>query len=574
MQIQLQIPNRRRAAYVRSLLRTGFLAALCGAVIYGSAATAQEANATSDPAKPKNVVHHVKKAAKPNKVVSKGPVYKDAPVVAAAGPACNELTAYAINQKLGLKGWAIPATNMGDSITLDYGCWRSKLAEYGFGFLYSGAGVFNDNLLNHYTPASNNQIYAGQKPLSSVSTSAYLTYDLSRWGLTDGQLEIEGAQQNTTDAPNYGSNLLQLGELKVYGTALDKKIEYEAGYIVNFLRFQGTFIGGNVNNPLGPQSGSAAEVGESFPPQPAPSVNIKYHITDSWYDRFAIQRSMPGSVYPQGVPNMPPPFGVNNGVLTNPYAIEHYSNPAGIKFTNSSPCFATVCYHSPRELFIDEIGYQTTPGPNNLGTWVRLTGYYNNTSFYNQQLNWQTGSTTGTTDNYAVSLYADQQIWQLDPSSVFTAYKGLYVGGTVAYDDPKADALVWDFEARIYTFGMFNRPKDQIALSYQHQTLSDYIANPNPATPTGTAAIAACNASVLCTRHAVNTYALTYTANINHGVYFTIGTEYVDHPSSAWSPTASTYGSAAAPAYLGFIPIAPLNINHAVNLVSSLYFIF
>jgi hypothetical protein len=444
----------------------------------------------------------------------------------------------------------------------------------------TGAGVFTDNLLNHYTPPTSNQQYNGQKPTPGVSNNVKLMYDLNQWGLPDGQFEIEGDNALTTDAPNYGQNQFRMGELKLWGTALDKKLEYEIGYIQTFLRFQGTFIGGNVNNPLGPQSGSGAEIGEPVTPASAPAAFVKWHITDDWYDRGGVQRSMPGTIYVGGVPNMPPPLGNNNAIFGNMYAVEHYSNLSGFSFSDSHPCVFGYCYHSPRELFINELGYQVMPTPSSLSTWVRLTAYYNNTSYFNQKANHDTGSTTATTDNYAVSLYADRQLWQMDPSSIFTAYKGLYVGGTVAYDDPRADPLVWDFEARVYTFGLFGRPRDQIAVSYQHQTVSPYITDPGAyaITPAAQAAAATttatCTLGLVCTRHAINTYALTYTANINRGIYATLGVEYIDHPNLAYSPYAQKYGSNAAPPFFGVVPVAPLGINHALDLVASIYYIF
>jgi porin len=549
-------PSRLRLA------ATGFL---CAGMIVSGVSVAAETETGTPEITHTVKVKNTKKMARAKKNVPEGQLSKDAPAIAAAPPvqACNSLSAYAINEKLGFKGWAFVPPSMGDSVLLDYGCWRTNLAKYGIGLIGQvNGGPLTTNLLNHYTPPSNQQQYVGQRPTASISTGYILTYDLSRWGIPDGQFQIEGGTQNTTYAPNYASNTLLMEEMKIYGTVFDKKLEYEAGYISNFLRFQGTFIGGNIANPFGPAAGSAAEVGQSFPPEPAPSFNLKWNITDHWYDRFAIQRSMPGSVNVGGLPNL---TALGPAAFGNMFAVEHYTNPTGFKFTNSSPCVFGVCYHSPRQLFINEIGYQTHLGESGLFTWVRLTGYYNTTTYFDY-------STGGTTKNYAVSLYGDQQIWQAEPGSPFTGYKGLYIGGAVAYDDPKANALSQDYEARIYTLGLFNRPKDQLALTYQHQVVSHYITN-------SLATKGACAAFGICTRHAINSYAVSYTANIMSGIYFTLGAQYIDHPAVAFAPGLLGNGSnqATIPVAPGLSvpnPLSPLNINHAVNLLASLYMNF
>jgi porin len=557
--MKIGLGDRLVAAHARSLLRAGFVGASCGALICGSAAMAQETNGGSANAKPEKVTQtadakaKAEAKAKAKKSGSVGPVAKAPAAAAPQIPACSMQSAYALNEKVGLKGWAIYAPNMGDTITNDVGCWRTKLAEQGIGVIWQTGSQFASNMLTHYVPSGNAQQYVGQRPAGGESSILYLTYDMSRWGLTDGQFEIAAVRNDHTYSPIFSQEASSVAELKYYGTAFNKALEYEFGYLQTYLRFQGFFIGGNINNPFGPAAGSAAQVGQALTPEAAPAFIAKWNITDNWYDRFGIQRSMPGTVQGSGIWGVTP-----NATLGNMYAVENLTNPTGLNFTNSSPCVYGVCYHSPRELFIDEIGYQAKPLPGQLGTWVRLTGYYNTTDYADLS------STTGaTTKNYAVSLYADQQIWQAEPGSPLTAYKGVYVGGTVAYDDPKADAISQDYQFRIYSIGLFGRPRDQLAFSYERQVTSKYVTQ---LTNSGLG----CLSGFVCAQDHANSYTLTYTANILPGIYATLGAQYVDHASIVWSPLA-TQGISTIPTLAGPLNIAPLNIKDSFNFLASMF---
>jgi hypothetical protein len=127
--------------------------------------------------------------------------------------------------------------------------------------------------------------------------------------------------------------------------------------------------------------------------------------------------------------------------------------------------------------------------------------------------------------------------------------------------NPQASAITGDYEGRLYSYGLFGRPRDQIAFSYQHQVYSRYIADP---VDTG----ASCHSGLVCIRHAVNSYISSYTANIIAGVYVSLGAQYIDHPSASYSPNTPAYGPAAA-------PVSPQrNIDHSVNFLASLFTVF
>ena len=68
-----------------------------------------------------------------------------------------------------------------------------------------------------------------------------------------------------------------------------------------------------------------------------------------------------------------------------------------------------------------------TPGV--FQTWPRVGAIYN-TSLYK---NYATG---GQNTNYGIYALSDRQIFQLDPSSAASAYRGIYIGASVMYAPP------------------------------------------------------------------------------------------------------------------------------------------
>jgi porin len=479
------------------------------------------------------------------------PVYKGESPIAPPIPACSAQSAYAIDKAYGIKMWDFQAFNMGDSILQDYGCWRTTLAQYGFGFLAYNVGLFQANMLNHYTPPSSQQQYNGQKPSGLDAAVYFLSYDLDRWGLPDGQISVWGTNVNTTNAPNYSQNRFSFAEIGLYGAALNKQLEYLVGIFPHNDYFQGNYIGGNVDNPLGSSAANSVLAGGSIGPEATPGFALKYHFNENWYNTFDISRSTPGTVSPTY-----PGYALGNRL-----AVENYANPTGLNFAARRPCEFGVCYPSPKEIFIDEIGYKQEASADNYYTFVRAQGFYSNTPVYKYNLASPINPTT-TTGSF--SILGDRQFWQTEPGSPHTGYKGLYVGATFAYNPPNSNTFSEDYEFRLYSFGLFGRPRDQIAFSFQHLTTSNEFAK-LVNTESG------CSSNITCVRHGTNIYNLTYTASIMSGVYATLGVTYDDHPGLVWSPLASSSGSAA---YTAIPPLAPLNIQHAVFFDAALVTVF
>jgi porin len=469
-----------------------------------------------------------------------GPVYKDAPIVATPPiEACSQQSAAALDKKYNLHAWVIPKPNFADSVTVDYGCWRTAMAKAGFGLMAYSYNNFLGNTLSHYVPPKQSQVYNGQRFSTFASQNAYLTYDLSQFGIPDGQLAM-GGQFNRSTNINILQNTFNMSRLAYYQTAFDRKVEINFGYLEMTKEFQGYQVGGNIAVPSGPGATLNALVGLSSIPGVTPAFLFKYNFTDNFYTKAGIARSL--------VTTSP------GGSVTNSILAETKFNPSGFEF-DGKPYIYGVPYTTPRVLFVDEIGYQQRALPGTPYTWIRANAVYNTTPY----INYTTGTpanafaTASTATNYNVSIFIDRQIWQSEPESPLTAYKGVYLGGNAGKDNTNVSAYAEDYSARLYTFGLFGRPRDQISLVYERQVVSPAFAD-------------AYNRNVCfgglgaCARHFANNYSLLYTANINRGIYLTFGATYTDHPSPIWSPVATASYSTN-----------PLNINHSTNFTTSLF---
>ncbi len=103
--------------------------------------------------------------------------------------------------KGGVKGWNIGFPSFGDTLLQNYGGWRSSLASAGFGLIEYNLTRFQANVLEtpregpRYNPFyESRQNYWGQKPSFNNFSVLVLTYDLTRFGVPDGQLQYSGIQ--------------------------------------------------------------------------------------------------------------------------------------------------------------------------------------------------------------------------------------------------------------------------------------------------------------------------------------------------------------------------------------------
>jgi porin len=390
-----------------------------------------------------------------------------------------------LDQRLGLKGWNIPFFSFAGSLGQDIGGWRSNLAKYGIGFLIYDLGSFSANSLDvaHKDP-SGNQRYWGQTPSFYNTGNIVITYDLSQYGVPDGQINFLYNFTNSTWNHYTPTRDGKLYRLAYYQSLFDRKVELSFGYMTNSTTFVGIYVGGQISNPLGPSSTIPAELGLATSVAIAPTFWIKNNLTENLYNQFGVQRSI-----------SPTASAVYDDSLIN---------PTGFNFD----------FPGAKALYIDEIGYKQNAATDRPYTWLRAGAIYN-TSLYR---NYKTG---GQSDNAGFYALADRQIWQMDPSR---PRRGIYTGVSAMYAKPETNIITQYYEARVYAFGLFDaRPNDMLSLVYQHNVISSYWADPINNTAPRTSSYA---------RHAVNTITASYQVYLRPGLTFTGGMGYTDHPST------------------------------------------
>jgi porin len=426
-------------------------------------------------------------------------------------PTDHKLSLDELNTLYNFKGWNIPFPSYSDSLLQDYGGIRSTLATYGFGFIFVGDTLFERNMLSgpSVTPSnfprcttplggvcSGGQAYFGQKPSVFTAGTGFLTYDLSRWGIPDGQLVV-GGQYGWTSDQGFSPNFYGFKNLSWYQTLFDKKVEIKIGIVPTALEWTGSTVGGNWANPFGSAASIPVELGQSSADIATPMARVTWHITDKLYDEIMVQRSLPV-----------------NGPTGNPIYDEVSSNPISIRFSSPIP--------GTRELYMDEFGYKQVATPGIYQTWLRFGALYNTSEFkdLSKLLIDPTATRSGAGGFY---FYADRQIWQQDPFSPSSAYRGIYAGMAAMYAPPEVAAFSQYYEARAYWYGPFDsRPTDMLSLVYFHNVVSHYLADATNLTASQTG---------IYGRNSTNTVTVSYTAHISPGIYGTVGLQYTDHPS-------------------------------------------
>jgi len=148
-------------------------------------------------------------------------------------------------ESLRVKGLNITLPGPQDTIDPDFEGIRSSLASLGIGYSGWSSNSFYNNMLPAERETFGQQAYNGQNPTFFTNNVMLLTYDLSRHGISDGQIVLGGVYNFDTWAPA-GPNALSLATLSYYQTFLNKQVELKVGYLANALEFWGPFLGGNL----------------------------------------------------------------------------------------------------------------------------------------------------------------------------------------------------------------------------------------------------------------------------------------------------------------------------------------
>jgi porin len=264
------------------------------------------------------------------------------------------------------------------------------------------------------------QVYIGQRPTLISGVNTIFTADLRQLGLKHAQLNAGLGWRYTTWSPA-GPNTLGLTTLYFFNRWGQRRVEMKAGYLLNDLEFVGLQVGGSTST--GAQGVYAVlpnEVGLSYFPLTAPSVNVRVRASTHMYVKSAAQRSLD-------------PAGGQSTVDRN---------PTGLRF---DPAGNGV-------LLINEGGYQRPSTATSRQAWFR-TGYMRNSTRY---ANRATGALES--GNYCVYALIDYQLRMPAPAS---PSRGLFVGGSAITVPSAFNRYDRYYEVRLYQRGPFaSRPSD------------------------------------------------------------------------------------------------------------------
>jgi porin len=248
----------------------------------------------------------------------------------------------------------------------------------------------------------------------------------------------------------------------------------KAGYNINDQEFVGLQVGGS--SATGAQGVYAVlpfEVGMSYYPLMAPSLNFRFRGPAGTYYKTAAQRSLDAA-------------GGQSTIDRNPSGLEFLQEGNGL-------------------LLINEVGYQRASTRTTRQAWFR-TGYLRNSTLYTNK---RTGEQEG--GNYCAYALIDWQVRAPDPGA---PSKGLYVGGSAMTVPSKFNAYDRYYEFRVYQRAPFAaRPTDVLTFIASHRGHSAYVTEPLAAQGTS---------------YWANSRSLTgtYTLHLSRGSYLSLSAGY------------------------------------------------
>ncbi|WP_354259116.1 carbohydrate porin [Bradyrhizobium sp. F1.13.3] len=392
-------------------------------------------------------------------------------------------------KSLGIKGLNIGLPGPTDTIDPDLGGARSELAKAGIGYIGMSLNNFYDNTLPHaFAPTHAQQLYNGQNFTASSQNFMFVTYDLSRFGIPDGQIVVAAGESDYTWNAG-GPSRFGLTMATYYQTFLNRTFELKLGYIDNAWEFVGANVGGSLaSSVFGPAGSIIYQGGQNNANVPTPGVIFKYNIDDHFYDKATAQRSVS-------------PDGQVAEVKANLNAVDWTVPNAGV-------------------LYLNEFGYKRDAAPFAPQMWVRAGAAYNTSNYNNKEI-----PGTRTEGNSFSYLLVDRQLWQNVPVQG-SAGRGIYAGFSVMYAPPELNTISLYYEGRLYGKGLLNsRPDDMISLVLTDTVFSKYLVEQ-----------ALLNNKLAHTDSKAIT--LSYSAHLARGVYGSLGLSYVDHPTSVtYTPT-------------------------------------
>jgi porin len=296
--------------------------------------------------------------------------------------------------------------------------------------------------------------------------------------LRHAQLNIGGAWKWSTWVPA-GPKVFTLSNLYLYKAWADNRVEMKAGYIYNDIEFMGLQIGGSsATAAQGVYAVLPNQVGMSYYPLPAPSLNLKVRGPRRVYWKGAAQRSLdPGGA-----------------------AATLNRNQSGLRFLPKGD----------KLLLINELGYQRASSVTAGQVWIRGGLLYNNTLYTNKATDAKEAG------NYCGYFLADFQIRKTQPEK---PGQGVYVGGTYMAAPAKYNSYSSYYEGRVYQRAPFrSRPDDLASLVASYRGYSKYV----------TGALASQNKSFW---RSSTSLTASYSIHISQGMYLSAGLSYVYGPT-------------------------------------------
>jgi porin len=381
------------------------------------------------------------------------------------------------------KGLNINLPLPGNTVDGQLGRLRQQIADkYGIGYIGFSINTYYNNLMPHGRTINGQQAYVGQKPTFISQNLLGLTFDLSRYGVPDGQIVAVGYGQWTTWQP-LGPNTINLGTLSYYQTLFNRRVELNFGILSTNTEFAGTYVGGTLQGGIfGPSASLFYENGFGGTPYPVPGFDVTGHITEHVYDKFGVMRASSA-----------------NGLV-----FENQKNPTGLS------TFATP---DSGPLFINELGYLRPAAAGLPYTWVRGGALLDKSPFVELD-----HPAERSNNQYGLYVLADRQITQIS-SRPGQAHRGLYVGVSAEFAPPNYNKFSQYYEARLYGIGFLSsRPFDQADLVATETVFSDI-------------AVQAARAAGRSAHGDSTALTLSYSARVTPGIYVNFGLQYANHPS-------------------------------------------
>lgn len=313
---------------------------------------------------------------------------------------------------------------------------RQALFRNGFALRGILQGQYAQNILQAPVSADQ-QAYVGEHEFYGAMHNWTLTWDLHQLHGKHVQLYICGVWNWVSWDPA-GPKSFQIYGAYLYKSFAGDLVEVKAGYIGNNLEVMGLTVGGSTaTGAQGVYAVLPYELGLSYFPMTAPSLNVRIRGPHSTYVKLVGQRSLDPAGGPAAVAR----------------------NLTGLRFDPKGD----------KLLSFGEAGYQRTASETVHDTWFRA-GYMRNSTQY-------TDLATGKkrAGNSSVFALMDYQLRKPDPSH---PDHGLYLGGTAMTADSHFNPYDHYYEARLYQKGPFRRrPADMASLVASYTGHCSYLTD-------------------------------------------------------------------------------------------------